>query len=41
MKAAVFDGKEITIKEVSKPRIRNSQVLVHVLESPWRPGRKT
>ncbi|MFX0037109.1 MAG: alcohol dehydrogenase catalytic domain-containing protein, partial [Candidatus Hermodarchaeota archaeon] len=30
MKAAVFDGKEISIKVVSKPKIKDSQVLVHV-----------
>ncbi len=30
MKAAVFDGKEITIKAVSQPKIKDSQVLVQV-----------
>ncbi len=30
MKAAVFDGKEITIKTVSQPIIKDSQVLVQV-----------
>ncbi len=30
MKAAVFDGKEITIKTVSQPKIKDSQVLVQV-----------
>lgn len=30
MKAAVFDGKKITIKTVSQPKIKDSQVLVQV-----------
>ncbi|NVM35894.1 MAG: alcohol dehydrogenase catalytic domain-containing protein [Candidatus Lokiarchaeota archaeon] len=30
MKAAVFDGKEITIKTISDPKIKDSQVLVHI-----------
>ncbi|MFW9820226.1 MAG: alcohol dehydrogenase catalytic domain-containing protein, partial [Candidatus Thorarchaeota archaeon] len=30
MKAALFDGKVITIKNIDKPLIRSSQVLVHV-----------
>ncbi|MFW9972892.1 MAG: zinc-binding dehydrogenase [Candidatus Odinarchaeota archaeon] len=30
MKAAVFDGNTITIKNVSNPKIKDSQVLVHV-----------
>ena len=30
MKAAVFDGNKITIKTVSDPKIKDSQVLVHI-----------
>ncbi len=30
MKAAIFNGKEITIKTVAKPKIKDSQVLVHI-----------
>lgn len=30
MKAAIFDGKEIKIKEVPKPHPKNSQALIRV-----------